>query len=225
MKKFIAICLLVLFGVSAFAGSVAESAWSSDVETVNEAPTAPQSNAYRENMQEVNLQYGYFTLPQLAVLMGGILIPAFSAGQVIVSNLISTGSIGLQYYHYIGSGRWAFGVDASFEYTSLKAAPKSNPENVSQARMSFVSLMPGVKAEWFNTPHFGMYSKLSLGVTGYFSTQKDTNGVDSSIKPAAIFALQANPICMEFGSPAVRGFIEAGFGTQGIIMGGLKYCF
>lgn len=224
MKKFIAICLLVLFCVSAFAGSVADAAWSSDVETVSEAPAAPQSNVSRERMQEINLQYGYFTLPQIAVIVGGIFVPAFSGGQVLVSEFVTTGSIGLQYYHYIGSGRWAFGVDASFEYTSFKMAPKANPDNVSQARMSFLSLMPGVKAEWFNTPYFGMYSKLALGVTGYFSTQKDSDGVDR-IKPAAMFALQANPVCMEFGSPAVRGFIEAGFGTQGIIMGGLKYCF
>lgn len=224
MKKFIAICLLVLFGVSAFAGSVAESAWSSDVETVSEAPAAPQSNAYRENMQEINLQYGYLSLPQMAVTIGGVFASIFTGGQVTISNFRSTGVIGLQYYHYIGKGTWAFGADVSYEFAAFDMTPKSEGAKTSQSRSSFISFMPSVKCQWFNRPHFGMYSRLALGVTCDINGTKNSEGVVTS-KPSAMFALQANPICMEFGSPVVRGFIEAGFGTQGIIMGGLKYCF
>ena len=63
-----------------------------------------------------------------------------------------------------------------------------------------------------------MYSKLALGVL---------IGIDSgdhNDKTKAALAWQASAVGAEYGS-AFRGFVELGFGEQGILIAGLRYKF
>ena len=40
-----------------------------------------------------------------------------------------------------------------------------------------------------------------------------------------MLAAQASPVCMEFGGKTLRGFLETGWGNQGLLNFGVKYSF
>ena len=100
----------------------------------------------------------------------------------------------------------------SYKYTGKE----ENKKYDGKFRMGFLSVMPHVKASWFDNPHFGMYSKVAVGAAGVF--QKDG---ESSITWAA----QLSPVCMDFGGSDLRGYLELGVGMQGIVTLGIKKMF
>ena len=44
-------------------------------------------------------------------------------------------------------------------------------------------------------------------------------------KPIPMLAGQASSVCMEFGGKALRGFLETGWGNQGLFNFGVKFSF
>ena len=84
--------------------------------------------------------------------------------------------------------------------------------------MHYPAIMATSKFVWFNHGRFGMYSKLSLGMMLLL------DGKDED-KPIPMLAGQASAICMEFGGKALRGFLETGWGNQGLLNIGVKFSF
>ncbi len=78
--------------------------------------------------------------------------------------------------------------------------------------------MPAVKYNWLNRDRFSMYSKIALGVLIGIDSGADND------KTTAAFAWQASAVGAEFGN-SFRGFLELGFGEQGILVAGLRYKF
>ena len=78
-----------------------------------------------------------------------------------------------------------------------------------------VSIMPSLKLLWFNRPHFSMYSKLAAGLLLHFGGEK----------PGANVAFQLSPVCADFGGRLCRGFVDLGFGCQGLASAGVRFCF
>ena len=76
-----------------------------------------------------------------------------------------------------------------------------------------------------------MYSKVGVGVSFMFEHQKDELDSNSSAKATdetdttIIPNLQCSLLGLEGGSEAIRGFVELGFGEQGIMLAGVKYKF
>lgn len=175
------------------------------------------TGAARPNFNEVNVSYGYFSLPQLAVMMGDILGAAIITpiGNEKLSNMSSTGAIGLEYTRYLRSGRASFGAVLSYEGCNTTFVDKNDESKIRKENEHFITVMPTAKVMWFNRKGFGMYSRAGVGVTMMMSP-KSAN---------AMVALQISPIGMDFGGSRVRGFIEGGFGTQGIVNAGIKTCF
>ena len=71
---------------------------------------------------------------------------------------------------------------------------------------------------WFNREHFGMYSKVSLGLMLLLGDMNED-------KPIPMFAGHVSSVCMEFGGKALRGFLETGYGNQGLLNFGVKFSF
>lgn len=78
-------------------------------------------------------------------------------------------------------------------------------------------LMPAVKYSWISRHHFCLYSKAALGIMHYKqditcdklpSPQRHENGIR--------LAYQFSPVGCEFGGERIRGFIELGYGKQGM---------
>jgi hypothetical protein len=83
-------------------------------------------------------------------------------------------------------------------------------------------LMPAVKYSWIPRNHFCLYSKVALGIMHYkqditcdelASPQRHENGFR--------LAYQFSPVGCEFGGERIRGFIELGYGKQGMYNAGV----
>lgn len=119
------------------------------------------------------------------------------------------GAFGAEYFYRPKS---ALGVGLVGTFSTCKWSDSD------KARTSYIGIMPAVKYNWLYRDHLSMYSKLALGVI---------IGVDSGVdadKTRATFGWQASVVGAEFGS-AFRGFLELGFGEQGLLVAGLRYKF
>ena len=136
------------------------------------------------------------------------------------------------YYHVnklIGLGGFvAFnGLDRDMyaEWRNNDTGKKHKQKTGEASRRNF-SIIPTAKFDWLRKKNFGMYSKVGVGVTFMHESQKDdvANGTDFSDTTIAP-NIQLSFLGLEGGSESIRGFVEAGFGEQGILLAGLRYKF
>ena len=127
------------------------------------------------------------------------------------------GPVAGEYFYHVSDLVGVGGV-ASFAAFQDKAKPAETP-------MSCFALMPGVKLDWLRREHFGMYSKLCAGVAYLTNPGASTNAEDGKESPGSLlFNFQAPLLGAEFGG-GVRGFVEAGVGEQGFVLGGVRFRF
>ena len=178
-----------------------------------------------KSRHEISVSYGYVTIPQAVDLIGTVggevlgglfvgIADVFAPGVQEYPKIIDnggTGGISLQYLYSLNRtiklggtvcyestwGEWSNGSDYIVHYPAIMATSK------------FI---------WFNHEHFGMYSKLSLGLMLILDGKNED-------KPIPMLAAQASSVCMEFGGKALRGFLETGWGNQGLFNFGVKYSF
>lgn len=170
----------------------------------------------RDRQNEFGVSYSQFTVPQFVYVFGGVLGIAFSMGSFTLENMVLPGALSLEYTHYVND-TFGFGGTVTGEFMSAdKYTGKDESKKYDgKFQMGFVSVMPHAKAYWFNNPHFGMYSKLGAGAGLALGGSE----------PGVIFAGQLSPVCMDFGGDATRGYLELGFGMQGIVSLGIKKMF
>ena len=165
---------------------------------------------------EISVEYGQFTIPQGAYLIGGVFGVMFSLGHFSFENTVMTGALAIEYNRNVNDW-FGYGGIASVDYiTSDTYTINSDGEKVmgDKFNLGAATLMPSTHFFWFRNPHFGMYSKLGAGLGVSF-------GSDVGFFPA----FQLSPVCMEFGGDNVKGLFEIGFGVQGIAAIGIKKCF
>lgn len=76
------------------------------------------------------------------------------------------------------------------------------------------TVMPVLRAYWFNHEHFGMYSRVGIGIV---KPNKD-DGVN--------VMWDLSPVGLDFGSQKVRGFVEGPtWGGLGVVNAGVKFSF
>lgn len=192
------------------------------------------AGSYRENRNEINVMYGKVSVPGTASVLAAALTSLSSSSMTVtVTGFKNTGSIGLEYFHYTQSGRWAFGVAAVYERSSMDMTLKDSQNynaGITGFSMNFITIMPSVKLQWFNTNVVGMYSKVALGAS-VMAVPKTVDVVEGGQTrkesldrmPSVLPAFQVNPVCFEIGGSTVRGFLELGWGMQGLVMGGLRF--
>ncbi len=112
------------------------------------------------------------------------------------------------------------GVGAVASVAAFK--DKASP---AEPAMTCVALLPGVKLDWLRREHFGMYSKLCAGAA-YLTNPGAKNDTEDGKAQAGtlFFNFQASLLGAEFGG-GVRGFVEAGVGEQGFVVGGVRFRF
>lgn len=198
MKKIIASALVIILAFSAKAG----------------AQTVGCSS------NELSISYGRASIPGIAMTLGSVLGTAFSFGLAKPDQIGSSGALGIEYFHYFNNGRFAVGGLASaedFRISWMQSNGKDeNGETIYEPgpiqHSCFIALMPGVKYRWVSREHFGMYSK----ACGGGCVVPGSDGASFS------WAIQITPIGMEAGNQRVRGFLDLGFGFQGLIMTGVR---
>ena len=168
-----------------------------------------------QTKNEIGAGYSQFTVLEGAYLLGGILGVAFTAGHFTFDNTVMTGAFSLEYHHF--QSKWfGYGGLVSVEYiTSDKYSVSKDGERTPEGKFSLglASVAPVVIGKWLRREKFNLYSKLAAGC-----------GI--STEGQAIPFFQVSPLCVDFGrAVGWNGFVEAGFGMQGVVTAGIKKKF
>ena len=137
------------------------------------------------------------------------------------------GPISAEYYYHVKNWIGVGAVCAYGESTEdVYDRYSSKTTRDAVYKNTYLTFMPSVKCDWLRKEHFGLYSKVALGVT--FRNEKhdyddpadkDTNESDTHMN------WQFSFIGIEAGGSTLRGFSEFGIGEQGIVHVGLRYKF
>ena len=173
-----------------------------------------QKVSAQANRDELSVEYSTLTVPQGVYIFGGVLGAAFSLGHFTFDNTIMTGALTVDYMHYFinwfGLGVCAFGEYMTADAYSVDGEGNRTPNG--KFNMGFASVNPQVKFKYLDNPTWNLYSKLNAGV-----------GVSLTDSPSIIPSFQVSLIGVGFGSPKLKGFVELGFGMQGIVGFGLTF--
>lgn len=96
-------------------------------------------------------------------------------------------------------------------------------------RNDYLSLGAVFRVYWFHRKHVSMYSKAEAGLTIRFETNTEYwmkwSNKDVWHYKHALPDINISPVCIEFGSTHIRGFVEMACGTSYIGSAGMKYAF
>lgn len=163
-------------------------------------PRAVRGGEFRNH--EIGVGYGLYTGPQLLNLFAEIV--SFSLAKV---DLRSSGAVSASYLYYpikhVGVGG-TVGYQRGREPAGADFTCSRN----------YVTAMAMAKAYWFNKPYIGMYSSLSVGASYIFG---EYNGASERMWR---LAGQLSAVGLEAGG-RLRGFVELGLGTMGLLRMGL----
>ena len=181
---------------------------------------APQMRAQQYNdgpKNDFNISYGYFTVTQFATVLGGVFGAAFSLGHAAPTDILSTGSLQLEYLHKTNNWLWlGGGVSGEIDTLVMEGRDSDgNPTgNPTRTNINTLNAFATAKANWLRREKMAMYTRLSAGLFSAF-------GEETSLAPS----LQLGLLGCEFGSVKNRGFNELGIGMHGIISGGYRILF
>jgi hypothetical protein len=178
-----------------------------------------------KSRHEISVSYGYVTIPQAVDLIGTV------GGEVLGGLFVGIADVfapGVQEYPKIIDNGGTGGISLQYLYSLNRTIKLGGTvcyestwgewSNGSGYIVHYPAIMATSKFIWFNHEHFGMYSKLSLGMMLILDGKNED-------KPIPMLAAQASSVCMEFGGKALRGFLETGWGNQGLFNFGVKYSF
>lgn len=164
---------------------------------------------------EIMVSMGIATHPEIGLDFADV----FLGGLVSDSDVESDGAFAITYLRNMNK-TLAWGVTGSYEHLNQKLDNETFYEN-------FLAVMPTVRAYWFRTKYFGMYSRLAAGLAlNMYDTYagKGTSSTKEN-KCDAYMAFHAAPVSVELGTSKFSGFMEIGYGYQGIVNLGVKVGF
>ena len=178
-----------------------------------------------ESRHEIAVSYGYITLPQAidfisvtgATVLGGLfvgIVDVLTPGDQEYPKRIDNGGTGGFSFQYLYSLHRKIKLGGTVCYESTWGEWSDGSNYI----IHYPAIMATSKFIWFNREHFGMYSKVSLGLMLLLDGMNED-------KPIPMFAGHVSSVCMEFGGKALRGFLETGYGNQGLLNFGVKYSF
>lgn len=168
---------------------------------------------YETPSDELSVSWGLGSGPMFVDAFSSVLLGG-------VNYEMQTGSVSAQYMHNFNK---RVGVGLAATYEGLKSQkPIITDEYLSS---SYVSIMPTARLFWFRKSMFGMYSRVAAGVTiNNFDYLNEQDGKSSKESKTEVgFAFQASPIGIELGTNKVCGFLEGGFGFQGMVIAGVRF--
>lgn len=185
--------------------------------------SATAQQRYEDNRHEVAVSYGIMSNSQW--LNSVIMTMNIFEGLTPVKGS-AFGPISAEYFYHANS--W-LGVGAIFSFgqvTTQYNLAIDNDTEVYTGKNTSYTLMPAVKFNWFRRQHFGMYSKVGAGVMMCNMKAIPADPFEKTDSETGFgFNWQVSALGIEFGGTQFRGFVEGGFGEQGIAVAGLRYMF
>ena len=160
-------------------------------------------NAQEEYNNEISIAYGAGSNTDLVM--------SIAKGMFTGKQLDYWGPISVEYFGRLNSNN-RLGIGAVFAVSGCKW------DDTGDAKSQYYTIMPAIKYNWSVKKYVSWYSKGAIGMT----IASQSAGRDD--KTDLQFNFQASLLGVEFGG-AFRGFVELGFGEQGIALAGLRYKF
>lgn len=158
---------------------------------------------------EVSVSYGIAPVTDWIDSYSDMLTGLFTGSD---TDLTGWGAVTVGYsFRLIGSLR----LGAQVIYSSNEQRIKGSGSKIENR---YWSLMPNVKWNWLNLKIVSFYSRLGAGAS--FSKAKADNRSDKSTQ----FAFQLSPVGVEVGG-RIAAYAEAGIGTSGSLLVGVRYRF
>ena len=180
-------------------------------------------NGYEDTKHEVAVSYGLYSNSQWIDVFENVTTILATATTAKFTNDRFLGPISAEYFYHLKS--W-LGVGGIFVYGHNKQDIYILDKKDGELTHSYFTLMPSVKFDWLRTKHFGMYSKLAVGVTLRTEKTNDSSAeVKSDSQTMTHVNWQLSALGLEAGSPTIRAFTELGTGEQGIFVAGLRFKF
>ncbi|MBR6282981.1 MAG: hypothetical protein IKR25_01635 [Muribaculaceae bacterium] len=130
------------------------------------------------------------------------------------------GPLTLEYFYHVTP---VIGVGAVGVYSYHKGVyvNAGTPEDQSS---TYLTIMPSVKVNWLRRDNWGLYSKIAFGYS-YCKYKNAEEGKEARTDTGSCANFQASIIGAEVGGRSVRGFVELGFGEQGVGLAGVRFRF
>ena len=171
--------------------------------------------------------YGFKSCIMVVDALSDVEMSDVTQADIITDNRKSIGALTAQYTHRAGQ-KVSFGLAISFERTTQDCIVKfkSLETKVGELTNSYISATPLLRFNWVEGNTVMFYSKLAAGITFIGDSFDKTTETDYDIQSQKqhYFGYQISPVGLMFGKK-ICGFIEAGFGTHGLLQGGLTYKF
>lgn len=187
------------------------------------ATTVNAQNGYDETKHEVAVSFGLYSNSQWVDVLERATIVTVSGATADFDNDRFIGPVSAEYFYHLKN--W-LGVGGIFAFGNNKQDIMFSGTKNGEVKHTYYTLMPSVKFDWLRKKHFGLYSKLAVGMTlRTESVDSNDPDVESDSETLTHFNWQASLLGIEAGSPTVRGFLEVGVGEQGCFLAGLRYKF
>lgn len=182
---------------------------------------------YFKFRNDITLHYGIGSAQSFVnILSGAFMIIPSAINHMEFDTFHSTGAIGVSYQRCLNKVV-SVGAVVNYDRGWSKYHNKNDASITGIFSTDWLSLMATLRLYWFRTPGFAMYSKFALGAGLMGSSAKSTKNGETEktpYNPSVTWSAQISPIGLEFGG-RFRGFLENGFGMEGILVGGIKYYF
>ncbi len=124
-------------------------------------------------------------------------------------------------YGYRFNQRFAVGALLSFQVADSHILNEG--QDNTKARDTWFSLMPQLRYYWYSDRTKNLYSKVAAGINIRRNRYTNNNDIIEKFRDFNV-AWQVGAIGFEYGE-TLCGFAEAGFGTQGYIVAGIRIKF
>jgi len=139
-------------------------------------------------------------------------------------NVISTdgtffGPAMLQYRRSLKNSRFTLGGVLGYSKANTNVVYESKSGLKYKVDISFFLIMAQTEYKYFENENFSIYSGIALGADIVSPSGSDTKGNPNETSLGAAF--QLTPAGIKFISRKIGGCIESGWGSKGIINGGI----
>jgi hypothetical protein len=176
-----------------------------------------------KSLNEVRLTYGAVSMEQFAILiltsLAGTTVGGIYNENVKDIDGTFIGPIMLQYQRSFKDNNFTIGGVFGYSKANTDVTYESKPNLTYSVDISYFILMAQAEYKYIKNKNFQIYSGLGFGVDIVAPSGNDTKGnsTPSQIGPA----LQVTPLGLKFGSDSFGGNLELGFGSKGLISGGI----
>lgn len=168
---------------------------------------------------ELSVSYGIASPINITDQFSSILLSGLTGGYLSFDHQVYSGSINVEYIYRLNH---TIGIGGAVSYEHAYREIIEQRQKVGTMHENYITVMPVFKCNWLNGGVVRLYSKAAAGVSLDMIHQRDAQSTEDD--HSMQFAFQVSPLGIELGG-SLCGFLEAGYGYQGMLQVGVKYRF